>query len=188
MRKLAPIGLLILTVGFGLLQKRIFIPSTDPAPHETPAVQKHLPDERLGETPKNPKPPIRPSAQPHHSPLANELGASSPQHDVDCVHALLRQYLRILKNRRGRPLGDISDLALVLTGKNPMDLALLPPDHPTLSKDGRLVDRWGTAYFLHPESAGRFEIRSAGPDRKLFTADDLVASPIGAGQDSNDGA
>ena len=42
---------------------------------------------------------------------------------------------------------------------------------------GQLVDRWGTAYWFHPNSSYQMEIRSAGPDKNLFTADDVVKNP-----------
>ena len=44
-------------------------------------------------------------------------------------------------------------------------------------RDGELCDRWGTPFFFHAESAARMEIRSAGPDRRLWTEDDVVFTP-----------
>lgn len=116
------------------------------------------------------------------SPLAAELHSAKypPQHDVDTLHTLVRQYLRRLGQRQGLPIGNDSDLASVLKGQNPMKYASVPPDHPAFATGGRLCDRWDTPYFVHPVSAGDFEIRSAGPDRKMFTADDLVADPTAA--------
>ena len=113
------------------------------------------------------------------SPLAGTLNAATtpPAEDVQILHTLLRQYLRLLHHRQGLPIGNDSDLARALTGRNPMKLVILPADHPALGADGRLRDRWGTPYFVHPRGNNAFEIRSAGPDRKLFTADDLVANP-----------
>jgi hypothetical protein len=110
------------------------------------------------------------------SPLAAELNSPDGDglHDVRTLRALIRQYLRIMRNRRGPPIGDDIDLARILTGHNPMNLAFLPPGHPALSADGRLRDRWGTPYFIHPLGYGAFEVRSAGPDGKMFTQDDLV--------------
>jgi len=115
------------------------------------------------------------------SPLAPELNSDRfpAQHDVDVLHTLLRQYLRRLGRREALPIGNDSDLAKVLGGQNPMKYATLPANHPAFSPDGRLRDRWGTPYFVHPVAPGSFEIRSAGPDRKLFTSDDLIADPTG---------
>jgi hypothetical protein len=113
------------------------------------------------------------------SPLAADLNSpdSDAMHDVKTVHALLRLYLRALHHRQGPPIGDDIDLAHVLTGHNPMHFVIIPAGNPALSADGHLIDRWGTPYFIHPIGYGVFEIRSAGPDRKLFTGDDIVDGP-----------
>jgi hypothetical protein len=113
------------------------------------------------------------------SPLAAELNSPNydARHDVATLHTMLRQYLRITHRRPGPPIGNDSDLARAFTGHNPMKLVVLPTPHPALSPDGRLVDRWGTSYFIHPRGNLAFEIRSAGPDRKLFTNDDLIENP-----------
>ena len=117
----------------------------------------------------------RPDPRKAGSPLAANLNApaSDAQHDVEALQGMLRQYLRLLHRRQGLPIGNDSDLARVLTGHNPMKLVILPSPHPALSPDGRLRDRWGTPYFIHPRGNMAFEIRSAGPDRKLWTPDDV---------------
>ena len=43
-----------------------------------------------------------------------------------------------------------------------------------VNEKGELVDPWGTPYFFHQLSAMEMEIRSAGPDRIMWTEDDLV--------------
>ena len=60
-----------------------------------------------------------------------------------------------------------------LIGKNPKGIQMLPHDHPDISEKGELLDRWGTPYFFHPVSEKRVDILSAGPDRTLFTDDDV---------------
>jgi hypothetical protein len=35
-----------------------------------------------------------------------------------------------------------------------------------------MCDRWGTPYFFHQVSKTEMEIRSAGPDRRMWTGDD----------------
>ena len=79
--------------------------------------------------------------------------------------------------REGNPVGSNAEITAALTGGNPLRLAFLAPNHPGISRAGELCDRWGTPFFFHSESARRMEIRSAGPDRKLWTEDDIVQTP-----------
>ena len=132
------------------------VPPISASPAPTPALQMN-----------------RPSAQ-----LASELGTGDDaQHDVIILHQIVTMYIRSLGNRQGLPIGGDRDLARVLAGHNPMHQYFLPPDHPSLSTPKHIVDRWGTPYFIHPWGHNTFEIRSAGPDRKMFTDDDLIANP-----------
>jgi hypothetical protein len=80
------------------------------------------------------------------------------------------------------PVGSNEDLTAILTGSNPLNGVVFPKDSPMIVK-GQIVDRWGTPYWIHPNSGARVEIRSAGPDQDLFTSDDLMlnASPGGLG-------
>lgn len=113
------------------------------------------------------------------SPLAAQLNApdTSPAQDVVILHDLIRQYVTALQRRAGPPIGDDADLVRALTGRNPLKLTVIPGDHPAISSAGRLLDRWGTPYHIHARSSQSFDIRSAGPDRKLFTSDDFTAAP-----------
>lgn len=73
-----------------------------------------------------------------------------------------------------------------LAGTNPGKLAIFPHRHLRVSPDGVLLDAWGSPFHFHPVSRDHLEIRSAGPDRALFTADDLVAPKNrGPGADSS---
>jgi hypothetical protein len=113
------------------------------------------------------------------SPLAAKLNApdSTPQQDVETLHELILQYQHNMRHPNAPPIGDDSDLARALTGHNPLNFVIIPPGHRAISQDGHLRDRWGTPYFVHPTGGGAFEIRSLGPDKKRFTADDVIASP-----------
>ena len=95
--------------------------------------------------------------------------------DVETVRQIIGQYTTALQRRSGPPIGDNTDLVRALTGANPLRLAVLPPGHPTIDGQGRWCDRWGTPYHIHPLAASVYSVRSAGPDRRLFTEDDLVA-------------
>lgn len=121
--------------------------------------------------------PSQPVAEPEPvlMPVATELSAalnrveSSPEEDLQAVGQMLYFF------RQGfgeNPVGQNEDVVAALTGQNPGRAAYLPKDSPSIV-EGRLVDRWGSPYWFHPVSGQHMEIRSAGPDRELFTPDDL---------------
>ncbi len=99
---------------------------------------------------------------------------AEPRDDVRIVGAALRNYLQAVHGGGVPPLGFNEEIVRALAGANPLGVAFLPPGHPAIDPQGRLCDRWGTPYHFHPLAADWIEVRSAGPDRRLFTADDLV--------------
>ncbi|MEM1223166.1 MAG: hypothetical protein AAGH40_10405 [Verrucomicrobiota bacterium] len=60
-----------------------------------------------------------------------------------------------------------------LLGNNPKNIIFVSEEVAAL-KNGELVDRWGTPYFFHPMASDSMEIRSAGPDSRLWTEDDFL--------------
>jgi hypothetical protein len=110
------------------------------------------------------------------SPSAARLNSAdgTPQQDLAVLHDLLRQFTTTFPPGLLPPLGDNEDITAALTGRNRRHLSFLPPGYPLIDARGRLLDRWGTPYFFHARSADTFDLRSAGPDRQLFTKDDLV--------------
>jgi hypothetical protein len=110
-----------------------------------------------------------------HHPLASRINAGATlEEDLQVVAALLRDMNAVLKHYPSRPLGSNRDFTAALSGKNHAALAALPPDHPAINAQGELVDRYGSPLHFHPLTLNAVEIRSAGPDRKLFTSDDAV--------------
>lgn len=109
-------------------------------------------------------------------PIAAELSASlnreeeSPEQNLQAMEEVIHMY------RQGfgeNPVGQNDDIVAALLGENEKKAAYLPADCPAI-KNGKLVDRWGSPWWFHPVSGTQMEIRSAGPDRDLFTADDIV--------------
>jgi hypothetical protein len=76
----------------------------------------------------------------------------------------------------GNPVGTNPEITAALNGQNPRQANFINPGAGMrLNGNGELVDAWGTPYFFHQLSGTEMEIRSAGPDRKMWTADDLVS-------------
>jgi hypothetical protein len=74
---------------------------------------------------------------------------------------------------RGNPTGTNAEIVKALTGENEANATYLPSKLRRLNDQGELLDAWGTPYFFHANSATEMEVRSAGPDRKLYTHDDV---------------
>ena len=130
-----------------------------------------------GETPAPPRSTYAASTRFVPGPLAR-LHSPDTDGKVD-VSALQATLTGLAQSLQGDlpPIGDDRDLARALLGRNRDGLAFLPADSPAYdSATGHLKDRWGTPYFVHPRGPRDFEIRSAGPDKKLFSPDDLVAA------------
>ena len=95
------------------------------------------------------------------------------QNDLTLMSRLMDNSQLLLKSAANRPLSANEDWADFLRGKNSAHERFLPDQHIALNSKGQLVDRWGTPLFFHALGGGRFDIRSAGPDRKLWTDDDI---------------
>ena len=98
----------------------------------------------------------------------------SPAEDLTALNDLVVGYLQAGQGATRRLIGCNEDLVPALTDSAALGDVALPPDHPAIW-DGKLIDRWGTPWQVHPLAADKIELRSAGPDRRLYTADDLVA-------------
>jgi hypothetical protein len=124
-----------------------------------------------------------------HVPIAAAAAVGERSHLADFlnsprtdVHSDLRIINAIFIAYRGavhqeNPVGENVEITAVLKGRNKLGFAFIPPDCPALNAKGELCDRWGSPYFFHQLSGELMEIRSAGPDRRLWTADDEVLTP-----------
>jgi hypothetical protein len=103
-----------------------------------------------------------------------------PQNDLTLMSRLMDNSRLLLKSAANRPLSANEDWADFLRGKNSAHERFLPDNHIALNSKGQLVDRWGTPLFFHALGGGRVDIRSAGPDRKLWTEDDIHRNSNGS--------
>ena len=75
----------------------------------------------------------------------------------------------------GNPVGTNPEITSQLSGSNPKHINFINAEQGMrVNENGELVDPWGTPYFFHQISGTDMEIHSAGPDRVMWTADDLV--------------
>lgn len=152
-------------------------PEPDPiALDESPPVSAPRPAPDTQPEPAPPAPPANVLRAPPN-PVAAKLNdpALTAADDVANVHQLLEQLFGVWKGQR-RPMSLNAEFTRALTGANPARLAFISPNHPAVV-DGELMDRFGQPYQFHIISLDRIEVRSAGPDRRLYTGDDALYSP-----------
>ncbi len=100
--------------------------------------------------------------------------ADSASAEVFRVHALLVNFLTAIKEPYRPPLGDNIDVVRALSGGNRYGDVYLATNDPSINDRGEWVDWWGTPYHFHARAADVIDVRSAGPDRIIFTEDDVV--------------
>jgi hypothetical protein len=91
--------------------------------------------------------------------------------DVAAVAEIVTNYIQQFHEA---PVGNNAEITAALAGDNPRGHAGLRADNPAISAKGELTDRWGTPYFFHALAGDLMEIRSAGPDHRMFNDDDVV--------------
>ncbi|HEV7404192.1 MAG TPA: hypothetical protein VGO11_14725 [Chthoniobacteraceae bacterium] len=124
----------------------------------TPPSAVPRPAIRVLPVPRQPQPPTIPEAE-------------AIRADLDGVRSMVRDYRSLF---RENPVGNNAEIMQAIMGGNKKGAQLGPPEGQKLNAAGELVDRWGTPYFFHQLSKSDMEIRSAGPDRVMWTADDQV--------------
>ena len=76
----------------------------------------------------------------------------------------------------GNPVGTNPEITAQLNGGNLKQINFIQPDAGMrINEKGELVDVWNTPLFFHQISGTETEIHSAGPDKIMWTPDDLVA-------------
>ncbi len=129
---------------------------------------------------ENPKSKI-PAALPALTEISHLADAlNSPAADIRADLNILKEALANFRSnfpRDGNPVGNNAEITAALSGRNKLRYAVIPPNHPAINRAGELCDRWGTPFFFHAESANTMGIRSAGPDKKMWTDDDIATGP-----------
>ncbi len=98
---------------------------------------------------------------------------SRPQDDLNKMAHTFSNLLLLIKGDNPFRMGANEEFAAALRGKNRTQLRFLPDQHAAINDRGQLIDRWGTPLFLHTRSRDKIDIRSAGPDKQMWTPDDL---------------
>lgn len=146
------------------------------SPEASPEVE---PDPEPALPPASPPPPKPVAiAAAEELPEAPASTGSSPEANLPASTVLenMRAAVRLYQAQfRENPVGDNAEISRALTGENPKQAVFAQPeDGLKLNSLGQMIDNWGTPIFFHSLSRSEMEIRSAGPDRRMWTSDDLV--------------
>ena len=146
-------------------------PAAVPAPEVAKATPKPLDRDIPSE------PDVTPVKPPPPPPPGNDLTKLTTEEiqrvrsAIDGMELTLRDYAIALN---GNPVGTNAEITAALLGDNLKQLKLGVPSGSSVNAGGELCDPWGTPWFFHQLSAKKMELRSAGPDRKLYTEDEFV--------------
>jgi hypothetical protein len=127
---------------------------------------------RVQPAPGSLRSPANTSATPAGQPSSLLFTNFSPVIVLENISRAIRQYGEMFG---GNPVGDNAEISRALNGNNPKHINFIKAEAGMrLNENGELVDPWGTPYFFHQLSGTDMEIHSAGPDKIMWTSDDLV--------------
>lgn len=144
---------------FALLPKRESpqTPNSTPPSAAEQAPSKVVPEQQMGD-----------------EMLADYASESSDgKADIELFYHYLQNVFLLIKSRDSHQYAINEDLADFLRGKNDYKTPYVSANSHIFNDDQMIVDRWGTPIHIHTISRDRFELRSAGPDKKLFSDDDF---------------
>lgn len=160
-----------------LLRPRDAAPPATPEISPAPSAVAKSPDvAQKNSTPVVPPPAVPPAASPPVVLAPRTPPPPREDHPARVEADAIALNLRHFGQRfGGNPVGTNAEIVKTLNGGNPQGVRYLPQENVRLNDQGELIDTWGTPYFFHQLSAQKMEIRSAGPDKTLWTRDDIIA-------------
>jgi hypothetical protein len=109
---------------------------------------------------------------PAQKPFTPEIAGMEPLAVLENTRTAIHNYGQRFG---GNPVGSNAEITRALGGENPGQVNYLNAEDGLRVNDrGELMDAWGTPFFFHQLSGTEMEIHSAGPDKILWTLDDLV--------------
>ncbi|MGV3530868.1 MAG: hypothetical protein ACO1QR_00755 [Chthoniobacteraceae bacterium] len=121
---------------------------------------------------------IAPSPTPERRPSTPAPRSRPPESAPAEVHGELESVGTVIRDYRnalgGNPVGTNAEITRALLGDNPKQTSFELPSGSGVNAEGEMIDRWSTPYFFHQISGTQMEIRSAGPDRRMWSKDDVV--------------
>jgi hypothetical protein len=132
---------------------------------QAPATSSLEPLEIKGGTRPIGKPPLALASN-----ISTQQRADASDRQLLAVKQVLRDYRAAMGEN---PVGTNSEITRALLGVNSRKARFLPDEARV--DHGQLVDRWNHPYFFHQLSRSQIQVRSAGPDGKMWTTDDELS-------------
>ncbi len=112
------------------------------------------------------------AASPPPTPATNPTPTLPPLTVLDNARVAIHNYQAQFGEN---PVGTNPEITAALMGQNPKNLNFIGPESGLrVNAAGELIDAYGTPFFFHQLSGKEMEIRSAGPDKIMWSYDDLV--------------
>lgn len=177
------IGIAACLLIFGTRHSTVILPpgdtnKTDATISPTPVVAVKNPastaTNELPPAPAGLRNPATTATQPPLAPISTEpeFTRLPPETVLENMRTAFRNYLSMFGSN---PVGTNPEITQALDGGNRRQTHFISEDDGLrINGRGELIDSWGTPYFFHQLSGTEMEIHSAGPDRVMWTADDLV--------------
>lgn len=119
-----------------------------------------------------PEPPNLADKAGQYIPEASPSSPPPPETVLQNVQRAIHQYSEAFG---GNPVGTNPEITSLLNGENSKHMKFITAEAGmSINADGAMVDSWGTPLFFHQISGSEMEIHSAGPDKVMWTSDDLV--------------
>jgi hypothetical protein len=172
------LALVALATWFWWRQRPETMPPAAPVPPRAPVAAVPQPAVP-GPTPEQPKSAAQAATLGGTQPMPAPQRPNPPVHPQQDTPARMEAEAVALNLRHygqrfgGNPVGTNAEIVKVLNGGNPQGVRYLPQENLRLNEQGELLDHYATPYFFHQMSATEMEVRSAGADRQLWTADDI---------------
>ena len=99
--------------------------------------------------------------------------SARPEEDLNALFHAVSNLMLLVKGDSPFRMGANEEFAAALRGKNRDQLRFVSDKSQIFNSQGQVIDRWDTPLYFHTLAHDRIDIRSAGPDRKMWTEDDL---------------
>lgn len=121
-------------------------------------------------------PPLPANSTPAATPILESENQvePSPQQVFDAIDNLQFTFRDFAAALHSNPIGTNAEITASLLGENLKQIKFPIPEGSNHNDQGELCDAWNSPWFFHQLSGTQMEVRSAGPDRTLYTDDDFV--------------